>query len=86
MIQEEFKENRVFKYPEEYDIFDDEEEVACKLRENRSIKQKDWSQGKVLREKFKQMDGKEMYYEKQNMKEKRAQEREMERYIIEHVQ
>ena len=24
MIKEEFKENRVFKYPEEYDIYDDE--------------------------------------------------------------
>jgi hypothetical protein len=23
MIKEEFKENRVFKYPEEYDLFDD---------------------------------------------------------------
>jgi hypothetical protein len=24
MIKEEFKENRVFKYPEEYDVYDDE--------------------------------------------------------------
>lgn len=24
MIKEEFKENRIFKYPEEYDIYDDE--------------------------------------------------------------
>ena len=43
MIQEEFKENRVFKYPEEYDLFDDEEEFACKIRENKTIKQKDLS-------------------------------------------
>lgn len=43
MIQEEFKENRVFKYPEEYDLFDDEEELACKVRENKSIKLKDLS-------------------------------------------
>jgi hypothetical protein len=30
MIKEEFKENRVFKYPEEYEIYDDDEEIACK--------------------------------------------------------
>ena len=30
MIKEEFKENRVFKYPEEYDLFDDDEDLACK--------------------------------------------------------
>jgi hypothetical protein len=32
LIKEEFKENRVFKYPEEYDLFDDEEEYKCKYR------------------------------------------------------
>jgi hypothetical protein len=30
MIEEEFKENRVFKYPEEYDLYDDYENRACK--------------------------------------------------------
>jgi hypothetical protein len=30
MIKEEFKENKVFKYPEEYDLFDDDEDLACK--------------------------------------------------------
>lgn len=39
MIKEEFKENKVFKYPEEYDLFDDEEDYACKIRENKKIKQ-----------------------------------------------
>ena len=43
MIEEEFKENRVFKYPEEYDMYDDEEELACKVRENKEIKVKDVS-------------------------------------------
>ena len=32
MIKEEFKENRVFKYPEEYDLYDDEEDRLCKYR------------------------------------------------------
>ena len=31
MIKDEFKENRVFKYPEEYEIYDDEEETRRKL-------------------------------------------------------
>ncbi len=31
MIKEEFKENRLFKYPEEYDLFDDEEDKLCKV-------------------------------------------------------
>lgn len=31
MIKEEFKENRLFKFPEEYDVYDDEEELARKL-------------------------------------------------------
>jgi hypothetical protein len=30
MIKEELKSNRVFKYPEEYDIYDDEEDKLCK--------------------------------------------------------
>lgn len=38
MIKEEFRENRVFKYPEEYDLYDDEEEMKCKVRENVEIK------------------------------------------------
>ena len=32
MIKEEFKDNRVFKYPEEYDVYDDDEEKARRLR------------------------------------------------------
>ena len=31
MIKEEFKENRLFRYPEEYEIYDDEEEVKRKM-------------------------------------------------------
>ncbi len=35
MIKEEFRENRVFKHPEEYDVFDDEEEVRIKDRDQK---------------------------------------------------
>lgn len=31
MVKEEFKENRVFRYPEEYEIYDDEEEIKRKM-------------------------------------------------------
>jgi hypothetical protein len=56
MIKEEFRQNKVFKYPEEYDQFDDEEEYACKIRENQKIKIVELGQGKHLREKFKVLD------------------------------
>ena len=32
MIQEELKSNRIFKYPEEYDLYDNEEDKLCKVR------------------------------------------------------
>jgi len=57
MIKEEFKLNRVFKYPEEYDKFDDEEEYKCKYRGKEGIEAKDIGAGKSIREKFKVLDG-----------------------------
>lgn len=56
MIKEEFKQNRVFKYPEEYDKFDDEEELLCKFRGKTGIETKELGAGKELREKFKVLD------------------------------
>ena len=85
MIQEEFKENRVFKYPEEYDLFDDDEDQACKAMGAGKIKVTDLSQGKLLREKFKQKDDRELYYEKQNVKNQKTKERELEKFIIDAV-
>lgn len=85
MIAEEFKENRVFKYPEEYDMFDDEEEIARKMRENQKIKEKDLGQGKLLRETFKAKDGQELYYERQKTKTIKTKERAIEKYIIDSV-
>jgi len=41
MIKNEFKENRVFKYPEEYDLFDDDENNACKRREIQKVLSKE---------------------------------------------
>jgi hypothetical protein len=43
MIKEEFKENRVFKYPDEYDLFDDDEDLACKIMGKGKMKEKDFS-------------------------------------------
>lgn len=60
MIKDEFKENRVFKYPEEYEIYDDEEEEKRKLPKykvldsyQRNEKEKDIEEKqKVMIEKF----------------------------------
>lgn len=56
MIKEEFKENKVFKYPEEYDLYDDEEDRLCKYRGKTGLVVKDIGAGKSLREKFKVLD------------------------------
>ena len=85
MIQEEFKQNRVFKYPEEYDLYDDEEDRLCKYRGKTGIVVKDIGAGKSLREKFKILDDQQLYYLKKEINEKRKQEREMEQFIVEHV-
>lgn len=53
MVKEEMKDNRMFKYPEEYDLYDNDLERAFKIREAKTIKAKDLSHGKVLRETFK---------------------------------
>lgn len=53
MIKEEFKENRVFKYPEEYDLYDNEEDYLCKVVGNKTgLETKDYSIGKTLKERF----------------------------------
>ena len=41
MIKEELKSNRVFKFPEEYDLYDDQEDKLCKHQGEKSIKQYD---------------------------------------------
>lgn len=68
MIKEEFKQNKVFKYPEEYDLFDDDEDKLCKhMASSTKINVKDIGAGRVLREKFKALDDKELYYLKQTV-------------------
>jgi hypothetical protein len=56
MIHEEFKENRVFKFPEEYDIYDEEEDTLCKHGGNKSMKKEDLARGKTMRETFNAKD------------------------------
>jgi hypothetical protein len=69
MIKEEFKENKVFKYPEEYDKYDDYEDKMCKYRGKTGLEVKDIGAGKSLREKFKVLDDQELYYLKKNIGE-----------------
>ncbi len=56
MIREEFKQNKVFKYPEEYDLYDDEEDRLCKVVVDKIAGAQDLGNGKTLREKFKSLD------------------------------
>lgn len=70
MIKEEFKENRLFKFPEEYDVYDDEEELArklvtapMKLAEGDTTKARDAAQ--ELKKRFEDKD--KMLQERQHM-------------------
>ena len=56
MIKEELKSNKVFKFPEEYDLYDDQEDLLCKHMGEAGIQAKDLGAGKTLREKFKVLD------------------------------
>ena len=63
MIKEEFKQNRIFKYPEEYDLFDDEEDVLCKVvTGEKGLRVKNSQAGNTLKERFKVLDDQELYY------------------------
>ena len=71
MIKEELKDNRVFKFPEEYDLYDDTEDKLCKHMGNPEMKKEDLGKGKTLREKFKALDDKDLYYLKKDLNKKR---------------
>ena len=50
MIREELKSNKVFKYPEEYDLYDEQEDKLCKHMGEKGIQVKELSAGKSLRD------------------------------------
>ena len=83
MIKEELKDNRVFKFPEEYDLYDDQEDKLCKFMFDKGMKKEELSKGKTLREKFKALDDKDLYYLRREVTKKRQEEKEMESYLIE---
>lgn len=83
MIKEELKSNRVFKFPEEYDLYDDQEDKLCKHQGERSIRQYDNKLPQTLRDKFKEIDDQKLYYLKKEVASKRQQERQMENYLLE---
>lgn len=88
MINEELKTNRVFKYPEEYDLYDDQEDKLCKHMGEREIHVKgadDWKAGKDLRDKFKILDDQDLYYLKREVNSQRKKERELEQFLIQHA-
>lgn len=82
MIKEELKSNRVFKYPEEYDLYDDQEDKLCKHMGENGIQVKSLNAGKTLREKFKTLDDQELYYLKKEINGQRHQEKRMQQFLI----
>jgi len=85
MIREELKSNKVFRFPEEYDLYDEKEDKLCKHMGEAGIKQPDFSAGKTLREQFKTLDDKDLYYLKREISSKRRDERNLEKFLINHA-
>jgi hypothetical protein len=79
MIESEFRDNKMFKYPEEYDVFDPTEEKDIKMK-GKSQKMIDWGARENIQEK-KRQDFEEKEHERaQTNKLKIVEERE--RYEI----
>jgi len=74
MIKEELKDNKVFKFPEEYDLYDDQEDKLCKFMGEKEMKKVDLGRGKTLREKFKALDDKDLYYLNKEIEKTRDEE------------
>ena len=85
MITEELKTNRVFKYPEEYDLYDDQENKLCKHMGEKSSQVKDLKADKTLREKFKVLDDQELYYVKRELGSQKKKEKELEGFLMQHA-
>jgi hypothetical protein len=89
MIQEELKANKVFKYPEEYELYDDQENAKCRHMADPDVKglqsKVDFSAGRTLREKFKALDDKDLYYLNKELKEKRREEQGFEKFMAQHA-
>lgn len=82
MIKEELKSNKVFKFPEEYDLYDDQEDKLCKFMGEKEMKKEDLGRGRTLREKFKALDDKDLYYLNKEIEKNRDEEKELERFLI----
>ena len=58
MIEEEFSKNQLFRYPEEYDLFDQSREKTLKMSSlKQAIKKPDFDSEKTAIENFRKNDG-----------------------------
>ena len=85
MIKEELKANKVFKFPEEYDLYDNEENNLCKHMGEVGIKTKDLAAGQTIREKFKVLDDQDLYYLKREINASRRKEKELDEFLVGHA-
>jgi len=86
LIKEEFKENRKFQYPEEYDVVDRDEDMARRLQLERKMKVKDEGQRQVLLDKFKHQDNEVEFYQDQEKQTKKATTRQFNRFMLDLIQ
>jgi len=87
MIKEEEKSNRLFRYPQEYDLYDEENEVKIKYQVKGGLETKELDNGKAktMLDTFKVMDDKDLYYLNQKLREQRRLQREFEGFILDKV-
>lgn len=73
MLEDELRTNRLFRYPQEYDLFDAEFEAKIKYQESGGldVKEVDGKAAKVLLEQFMRNDEKELNFMMMKLKEQR---------------
>ena len=83
MVKEEFKENQVFRYPEEYDIFRNADEQPKKLASGaRGLQKQDFSAGEAKLEGFKKTDATLQRQEREKKYLSRRAEVKLEKALI----
>ena len=87
MVREEEKTNRLFRYPQEYDLFDAEAEAKIKCLDKGGLETKELDNGraKTMLDAFKTLDDQELYYLNQRLREQRARQSEVERFLLDKV-
>jgi len=85
MCQAEFKDNQVFRYAPEYDVYNEQEDKMRKTFACGGIKEKDDDKGKALLDKFKEQDRDKQAWDKVQKRKEREAERDFHIFFEEKV-